>query len=863
MKKNVINILTMLFSMNLMADSLPNAPTNIGAYNFTGTTARLSFKDLADNETGFRVYHKQNILATIQARNGIGNYQYINLNNLDSCTLYTVAVVAYNDSGESNRNRLKSFRTKNCTSTPPIPINHIPVAQAGVDRNVTLGSSILLEGTGADSDGNISSYTWKKGTEILANTATITYTPTAIGTEQLTLIVMDNKGATASDSLEVTVFQNNDNNNDNNDTQSHSVPLAPKNIGAYNFSNTTARLSFKDFSNNEDGFKVYSNGTKIADIGAKEGIGKYQYINIGGLEVCTLYTIQLVAYNSGGESSPLTKSFKTIGCETLIPDNHLPTVNAGRNKSVLMGNTVEIIGSASDSDGSIHSYTWKKGANILSNTATLNYQTTTKGIDTLTLIVTDNDGGTASDTVRIFVNEPLDVDDNSTTPIDITQFGAIPNDNIDDTDAINTALAISGRITMPTGVYNVKNLTRVGTTIIDGNGSTFKTERSVFGTSNNILKLKTELDSDRIWIKNLTLDGACPTQYPKVGEYVISLIHIYDSKNIILEGLFVKDYSSQYPSYTKGVDIPSHQQMNLNHSLDMHHSIFITFSRDIIIRNMEQENIKIEGPLIYESDNILIENFKSTNSIGIWTALHVVASDNITMKHVTVSDGTPTNNGSSINFFANHYFTISDVNTTNKNGFDISNEVVDVPTGRVRRDTSYGTFTNCRFEAYHPLQAYPTKVRHESLSFINTQFIPSRVERGANAIRFQKAGELLFDHCTFGSQSIMTDYPMILGDTQKLTINNSTFLNTSHDSTIATGSIYVYGGEYGDLNISNSSFSGINYTPLTFRKIYSNTATGKVNTLRFINNTITDVAELKDNNIYKIYNLAVDNIIIN
>ncbi|HIP12061.1 MAG TPA: hypothetical protein EYG73_04990 [Arcobacter sp.] len=850
MIKKIIGTIIIALSVNLMADVQPHPPTNLGAYNFTGTSARLSFKDLANNETGFRVYHNEDLIGTAQSKRGVGKYQYITLYNLESCKLYTVSIVAYNAIGESNRNRLKSFRTTNCT---PLTItNNSPISKAGIDQNITLGDTVTLNGSGTDNDGSISSYIWKRGTETLGTTATMSYTPTAVGTEILTLIVTDDDSATGRDSVNVTILNNNN---------TIETPLAPINIGAYNFSNTSARLSFKDLADNEDGFSVYYDGAKIANVGAKAGIETYQYINIVGLETCKVYTIELVAYNSAGKSEPLNKSFKTIGCETLIPTNYIPTVNAGPNKSVSIGDIVTIRGSASDRDGNITSYIWKKGTETLSEIAIVNYTARTKGIKTLTLTVTDNKGATKSDSLQILVNDPLDINTNI-IPIDITLFGAIPNDNIDDTEAIKTALAISGSITMPTGIYNVKSLIRFGTTIIDGNASTFKTERSVFGTSTNILKLKTESDSDRIWVKNLTLDGDCPTQYPTVGENIVSLIHIYDSKNIILEGLFVKDYSSQYPHFIRGTDVPSQQKINLDHTLDRYYSIFITFSRDIIIRNMEQENIKIEGPLIYESDNILIENFKSTKSNAIWTALHVVASDNIIMKHITVSDGSPSSTGSSINFFANEYFSLFDVNTTNKHGFDISNEVIDVPTGRVRRDTSYGTFRNCRFEGYHPVQAYPTKNRHKSLSFFNTKFIPSRVQRGANAIRFQKAGELLFDNCTFGSESIMTTYPMILGDTQKLTITNSTFLNTRSDPSVETGSIYVYGGEYGDLNITNSSFTGIDYTPIIFRRITSSDSNGKVDKVRFINNTITNEAELENGNIYKIHSLIVDDIIV-
>ncbi len=769
MIKKVIVTLTFL-SINLLA-TLPLSPIHLGAYNFTDNSARLSFKDLSDNELGFRIYSNKELIATAPNGDGVGAYQYINLYNLNSCTTYTISVVAYNSSGESS-SAIKSFKTTGCTSV----------------------------------------------TDTETNTTPIDPIP---------------------------------------------IPLSPKNIGAYNFTEQSARLSFIDLSDNEDGFKIYHNDIEIAKAGKKEGVNSYQYINLIGLDACRLYTIKLVAYNTAGESSPITKSFKTTGCNTIAPENKAPTVTAGPNRTLLLGESINLVAIASDSDGEISSYTWRRGAEVLSTTANLNYQATTQGVDRLTLTVEDNDGAIASDTIELFISEPtLEINNSIPSAVDITLFGAIPNDNIDDTEAISNALAVSGAITMPTGVYNVKNLVRFGTTIIDGNGSTFKSERSEDGTSTNILKLKTELDSDKISIKNLILDGNCPTQYPNVGENIHSLIQIYDSQNILLEGVVVKDYSSQYTLYTPGVNLPFYHQINLNHSLDTYHTISIVFSKEITIRDMEQSNIKIEGLLIYESDNILIENFKSLNSDHIWTALHVVASDNITMKNITIADGNTYSRGSSVNFFANHYFNISEVNTTNKHGFDISNEVVDVPTGRVLRDTSYGTFTNCRFEGYHPLQAYPTKKRHESISFFNTKFIPSRVEYGAYAVRFQKAGELLFDNCTIGSPSIMTSYPMILGDTQKLTITNSTFLNTNTIPSVETGSIYIYGGEFGDLNISNSSFSGIDYTPIIFREIFDISSTGRVNTLRYINNTITDESELKENKIYKIYSLRVDDIVI-
>ncbi len=759
MKQKITLIVAVLFSVNLMADETPEAPINIGAYNFTDTSVRLSFKDLSDNEDGFRVYYDNSIIAEVDAKEGTGEYNYIDLTDLESCKLYTIELVSYNSSGESAP-LSKSFRTIGC------------------------------------------------------------------------------------------------------DSAKESSPATPTNIGAYNFTATGARLSFKDLSDNEDGFRVYYDNSIIAEIGAKEGTGEYSYINLTNLESCKLYTVDLVSYNSVGNSLPITKSFRTLGCSSNEDKNVAPTVDAGADINVTLGNSITITGSGSDSDGTIVSYEWKIEDRVLSNDAKFDYTPDTKGVDILTLTVTDDDGAKASDSMKVYVAESRDEDSNDTA-VDITKYGATPDDDTDDTEAIKKALSVSGSITMPTGVYIVKGLTRVGKTLIDGNGSTFKSIRTDAGTSANILTLKTEDDTDRIWIKDLKLDGDCPTQYPRVGEHVASLLHIYDSKNILLEGMKVVDFSSQYHSYDLDAgDEPEHLQINNDHSLDMPYSIFITFSRNIAIKNMEQKNIKIEGPLVYESDDILIEDFKSADSVNIWTALHVVASDNILMNRVDISDGLVNSTGSSVNFFANHHFTVSNTNTIHKNGFDISNEVVGVPSGRVTRDTSYGTFINCRFEGYHPVQGYPTKNIHEDLKFINTQFISSRVEKGAYGVRLQKAGEVLFDNCIFGNDDVPSRFNMIMGDTKKLTIKNSKFINTQYDEPLAAG-IYILGGEYGDINVTGNSFAGVNYSPVLFIKNDSKEygSSGVVNEFRFLDNRFEDEDEFEYGVPYKNFDLTINKIV--
>src|SRR5258708_11026266 len=89
--------------------------------------------------------------------------------------------------------------------------NIAPVANAGGNKTITLpANSVVLNGSGTDSDGSIASYSWTKvsggaATLTNANTASLTASGLAAGTYVFRLTVTDNQGAQASDDASVTV----------------------------------------------------------------------------------------------------------------------------------------------------------------------------------------------------------------------------------------------------------------------------------------------------------------------------------------------------------------------------------------------------------------------------------------------------------------------------------------------------------------------------------------------------------------------------------------------------------------------------------------------------------------------------------
>jgi subtilisin family serine protease len=84
--------------------------------------------------------------------------------------------------------------------------NQLPVANAGPDKTVPLGSAVTLDGSGSsDPDGAIASFQWSFGDGSTATGATVSHTYAAAGVYTATLTVTDNKGATAQDAAMVTV----------------------------------------------------------------------------------------------------------------------------------------------------------------------------------------------------------------------------------------------------------------------------------------------------------------------------------------------------------------------------------------------------------------------------------------------------------------------------------------------------------------------------------------------------------------------------------------------------------------------------------------------------------------------------------
>src|SRR5262249_16598319 len=129
--------------------------------------------------------------------------------------------------------------------------------------------------------------------------------------------------------------------------------------------------------------------------------------NITGLSTSGTYTFKLAVTDNQGAVG--VDSVSVVVDPAAVVPNQAPVANAGVNLTVVLPtNTFTLNGSASsDADGSIATYAWSqlKGPNTANigfpNSANSGVSGLVQGDYTFNLIVTDNKGLSASDTVHV------------------------------------------------------------------------------------------------------------------------------------------------------------------------------------------------------------------------------------------------------------------------------------------------------------------------------------------------------------------------------------------------------------------------------------------------------------------------------
>jgi hypothetical protein len=275
----------------------------------------------------------------------------------------------------------------------------LPVANAGEDKAITLPtSSVVLNGSGTDTGGSISAYSWIQvsgpSTAGLAGNTTANLTASSLvqGSYVFRLTVTDNSGLTASDEVAVTV------------SAGSSAPVA--NAGADKaITLPTSSVTLNGSGTDTGGSITGYAWTQVSGPGTASLSGNTSANLTASSLVQGSYVFRLTVTDNSG----LTASDDAT--VTVSAASGAPVADAGVDKVItLPTSSVVLNGAGTDAGGSISSYAWTQVSGP--NTATRSGQTTAtltasglaQGAYVFRLTVTDNSGLTASDDAIVTVN---------------------------------------------------------------------------------------------------------------------------------------------------------------------------------------------------------------------------------------------------------------------------------------------------------------------------------------------------------------------------------------------------------------------------------------------------------------------------
>lgn len=313
----------------------------------------------------------------------------------------------------------------------PEEVNQSPIVDAGTDVSLTLPNDVAnLNATASDTDGSLVSTNWVQvsGPNSAAFNNTAILNPQLSGLIEgiyiLQITVEDDDGATTSDQVQVTVFAQN---------QAPSVSAGPNII----IDLPTNMVEIIGVSSDVDGAIVFEGWSQISGAVPTVTINDNSLLLEDLLE--GIYEFEFEARDDDGASA-----FDQVRI-TVNGANQTPTVNAGADQTVnLPTSSINLIGLASDADGTISSVLWSQQSGppaSLTNTSnlTVTINSLIEGSYVFRLTATDNEGASAFDDVTVVVapqaiNEPPTADAGVDVVIFLPTNTTILNGSASDTD---------------------------------------------------------------------------------------------------------------------------------------------------------------------------------------------------------------------------------------------------------------------------------------------------------------------------------------------------------------------------------------------------------------------------------------------
>jgi gliding motility-associated-like protein len=282
----------------------------------------------------------------------------------------------------------------------PAAVNQPPVADAGMNQSLTLPtSSTIFNGTASDPDGSIATYQWSKisgpAAAVLTNASTPSLTISSLvqGTYLLRFTVTDNGGLSISDDVTLNVLP-------------QAVNQAPIASAGPNKTLTlpTNSVTLSGSGTDVDGSVITYVWTKLSGPTAVLTNANTPTLTLTNL-IEGIYVFELTVTDNLASTGTANVTV-TVNAATV---NQNPIADAGPDRVItLPTNIITLVGSGSDADGSIASYSWTKisGPTVTlgaANLPSISMSDLIEGTYIFQLLVTDNMGATSADNATITV----------------------------------------------------------------------------------------------------------------------------------------------------------------------------------------------------------------------------------------------------------------------------------------------------------------------------------------------------------------------------------------------------------------------------------------------------------------------------
>ena len=285
-----------------------------------------------------------------------------------------------------------------------VPGNTPPVANAGPDQNVSVGDTVVLNGSGStDADGDALTYSWSLSVPTgsgatLSDPSAVgpTFVADVAGDYVAQLIVNDGTDDSAADTVMITASV----------VPANNPPVANAGLDQSVLVGDTVTLDASGSSDADGDALTYSWSLSVptgsgATLSDPTAISQTFVADVAGD-----YVAQLIVNDGMDDSTP--DSVVIVAAPPAV--NQPPVANAGPNQSVFVGNTVTLDASgSSDPDGDALTYSWSltsvpvgSGA-MLSDPNVVNpsFAADVAGDYVVQLIVNDGELDSAPDTVMI------------------------------------------------------------------------------------------------------------------------------------------------------------------------------------------------------------------------------------------------------------------------------------------------------------------------------------------------------------------------------------------------------------------------------------------------------------------------------